>query len=108
MGLDPSANEFAVEPQGNEETVVKKDLSDEDNAAATPSLPLIANLNGANEEPSIGEGNNVILTADTFEEAVMKELAIFVSWASQRGGSAPQASTSGKKIVILAIYFLHL
>jgi hypothetical protein len=115
MGLDPSANEFAVEPQDNEEGAGKKDLSVEDIAATrqvrepwpeeagpelATSFPVIAN-----EDPSIGEGDKVILTADTFEETLMKELAIFVSWASQRGGSAPQASTSGKKIVILAKYF---
>jgi hypothetical protein len=110
------------EAQANIRSTVEQTLSDEDIAAArqtlqpwpeeagpelaTPALPLIANVSGANEGRAMDGGDSVVHTVDTYEESLRKEMALLEAWPNlQTGGSAPQASTSGKKIVILAIYF---
>jgi hypothetical protein len=103
------------EAQANIRSTVEQTLSDEDIAAAmqslepwaeeadptlaTQPLPLIAIVNGANEEPErVIDGGDLVYTVDTYEESLRKEMALLEAWSNlQTGGSAAQASTSGRK-----------
>jgi hypothetical protein len=103
------------EAQANNRSTVERTLSDEDIAAArqalepwpedagpelaTPTLPFIANVNGANEEPERAiDGGDLVHTVDTYQESLRKEMALLEAWSNlQTGGSAALASTSGRK-----------